>query len=173
MNSQILIAAALALAVRINVSPMLMDMVVSYTEEGGAFYEKLLTAGVRIFEYQPTMMHAKTMVVDGIWSTIGSSNFDERSFRLNDEVNVGIYDARVASEMEAMFEEDLARSKQITYEAWRKRPAHEKLWEGFAASHPGRVYLGLRSGPFRAALRPLTKRDRAASTSLRAMSPTA
>ena len=55
-------------------------------------YSQLLRRGIRIFEYQPTMMHAKTMVVDGIWTTIGSSNFDDRSFRLNDEVNVNVYD---------------------------------------------------------------------------------
>ncbi|HEU5162833.1 MAG TPA: cardiolipin synthase [Thermoanaerobaculia bacterium] len=84
-------------------------------------YDRLLRRGVRMFEYQPTMMHAKTMVVDGLWTTIGSSNFDERSFRLNDEVNVGIYDARVAAEMEAMFEEDLARSVEIRLGAWRRR----------------------------------------------------
>ena len=60
-------------------------------------YELLLRRGIRIFEYQPTMMHAKTMVVDGIWTTIGSSNFDDRSFRLNDEVNVNVYDEDIAA----------------------------------------------------------------------------
>jgi cardiolipin synthase len=84
-------------------------------------YDRLLRRGIRVFEYQPTMMHAKTMVVDGLWTTIGSSNFDERSFRLNDEVNVGIYDARIAAEMEAMFEEDLARSVEIRLGLWRRR----------------------------------------------------
>ncbi len=84
-------------------------------------YDRLLRRGVRVFEYQPTMMHAKTMVIDGLWTTIGSSNFDARSFRLNDEVNVGIYDATVAAEMEAMFEEDLARSVEIRLGPWRRR----------------------------------------------------
>jgi cardiolipin synthase len=85
------------------------------------YYERLLDRGIRIFEYQPTMMHAKTMVVDGIWTTIGSSNFDDRSFRLNDEVNVNVYDEGVAKQMEAMFFEDLARSREITARKWLKR----------------------------------------------------
>jgi cardiolipin synthase len=76
---------------------------------------------VRIFEYLPTMMHAKTMVVDGIWTTIGSSNFDDRSFRLNDEVNVNVYDESIAAQMEKMFFEDLARSEEITRRVWIKR----------------------------------------------------
>jgi cardiolipin synthase len=95
-------------------------------------YDKLLRRGVRVFEYQPTMMHAKTMVVDGLWTTIGSSNFDERSFRLNDEVNVGIYDAQVAAEMEAMFEEDLARSVEIRLGLWRRRSWLARLKESAA-----------------------------------------
>src|SRR6185369_8054568 len=70
-------------------------------------YDLMLRRGIRIFEYQPTMMHAKTMVVDGIWSTVGSSNFDDRSFRLNDEVNVNVYDEGIAAKLEEMFREDL------------------------------------------------------------------
>ena len=92
-------------------------------------YERLLNHGIRIFEYQPTMMHAKTMVVDGIWSTIGSSNFDDRSFRLNDEVNVNVYDEGIAAQMEAMFREDLLRSEEITHRKWLRRPRFEKLKE--------------------------------------------
>lgn len=84
-------------------------------------YSYLLRRGVRIFEYLPTMMHAKTMVVDGIWTTIGSSNFDDRSFRLNDEVNVNVYDESIAAQMEKMFFEDLARSEEITRRSWIKR----------------------------------------------------
>jgi cardiolipin synthase len=84
-------------------------------------YDLLLRRGIRIFEYQPTMMHAKTMVVDGAWSTIGSSNFDDRSFRLNDEVNINIYDDGIAGQMEAMFHADLARSEEITLRKWFKR----------------------------------------------------
>jgi cardiolipin synthase len=85
------------------------------------YYERLLARGIRIFEYEPTMMHAKTMVVDGIWATVGSSNFDDRSFRLNDEVNVNIYDEGIAKQMEAMFFADLARCREITERKWIKR----------------------------------------------------
>jgi cardiolipin synthase len=88
---------------------------------GRFYYNRLLRRGIRIFEYQPTMMHAKTMVVDGIWTSIGSSNFDDRSFRLNDEVNVNIYDETIAAQMEKMFFEDLARSEEITRRRWIKR----------------------------------------------------
>jgi cardiolipin synthase len=95
-------------------------------------YEWLLRRGIRIFEYQPTMMHAKTMVVDGTWTTIGSSNFDDRSFRLNDEVNVNVYDAATAKRMEEIFFEDLARSREITLRKWFKRGTFDKLKERIA-----------------------------------------
>ena len=95
-------------------------------------YELLLRRGIRIFEYEPTMMHAKTMVVDGIWSTVGSSNFDDRSFRLNDEVNVNIYDEAIAQQLEQMFFEDLARSHEITLRKWFRRPLFDRVKENFA-----------------------------------------
>jgi cardiolipin synthase len=95
-------------------------------------YEMLLRRGLRIFEYQPTMMHAKTMVVDGVWSTIGSSNFDDRSFRHNDEVNVNVYDEGVAAQLEQMFLEDAARSHEITGRKWLRRPMFDRLKESFA-----------------------------------------
>ena len=101
-------------------------------EAGRLAYDLLLRRGIRIFEYEPTMMHAKTMVVDGIWSTIGSSNFDDRSFRLNDEVNVNVYDEGIAKEMEAMFMEDLAHSTEISLKRWFKRSWMQKLKESFA-----------------------------------------
>jgi cardiolipin synthase A/B len=95
-------------------------------------YEWLLRRGIRIFEYQPTMMHAKTMVADGMWTTIGSSNFDDRSFRLNDEVNVNVYDAGTARQMEEIFFEDLARSREITLRKWFKRGTLDRLKEKIA-----------------------------------------
>jgi len=95
-------------------------------------YELLLRRGIRIFEYQPTMMHAKTMVVDGVWSTIGSSNFDDRSFRLNDEVNVNVHDVDIAQQMQAMFFEDLAHSNEVTLRHWFRRPRLARLKEKLA-----------------------------------------
>lgn len=99
---------------------------------GRFYYSQLLRRGIRIFEYQPTMMHAKTMVVDGILSTIGSSNFDDRSFRLNDECNVNIYDEGIAAQMEQMFFADLARSEEITRRRWIRRPWMERVKERVA-----------------------------------------
>lgn len=95
-------------------------------------YELLLSRGIRIYEYQGTMMHAKTMVVDGMWTTIGSSNFDDRSFRLNDEVNVNIYDEGIAAKMESMFHEDLARSVEIVPHRWNRRPLVARIKERLA-----------------------------------------
>ena len=99
---------------------------------GRLAYSHLLRRGIRIFEYLPTMMHAKTMVVDGIWTTVGSTNFDNRSFRLNDEVNVNVYDATVAAQMEQMFFEDLARCEEITRRRWIRRPWLDKVKERVA-----------------------------------------
>jgi cardiolipin synthase len=95
-------------------------------------YELLLRRGIRIFEYLPTMMHAKTMVVDGIWSTVGSSNFDDRSFRLNDEVNVNVYDEGIAQQMETMFMNDLAHCEEITMRKWFRRPRWARIKEALA-----------------------------------------
>ena len=95
-------------------------------------YDLMLRRGIKIYEYQPTMMHAKTMVVDGIWSTVGSSNFDERSFRLNDEVNVNIYSEEIAQQMESMFFEDLKRSEEITLRKWFRRPRWSRVKEALA-----------------------------------------
>ncbi|MBK5260841.1 MAG: cardiolipin synthase [Thermoanaerobaculia bacterium] len=95
-------------------------------------YEMLLRRGIRIFEYEPTMMHAKTMVVDGIWTTVGSSNFDDRSFRLNDEVNVNVYDSHIAKQAEEMFFEDVGRSHEITPRKWLRRPVFDKVKETLA-----------------------------------------
>jgi cardiolipin synthase len=94
-----------------------------------AAYEWLLAQGVEIYEYQGTMMHAKSLVVDGIWSIVGSSNFDNRSLELNDELNVGVWDAGVASRLLADFETDRQRSRRLDPDAWRRRPALDKLRE--------------------------------------------
>jgi len=95
-------------------------------------YEFLLRRGIRIFEYQPTMMHAKTMVVDAMWTSIGSSNFDDRSFRLNDEVNVNVYDEGIAAQMQQIFFDDIAQSVEITPRKWLRRPMFDRLKESMA-----------------------------------------
>jgi len=89
----------------------------------------LLEAGVEIYEYQPTMFHVKVLVVDGLWSSVGSTNFDNRSFGLNDEANLNVLDAAFAAEQERIFEEDRRQSRRVTLEAWRARPFSERLRE--------------------------------------------
>ena len=93
----------------------------------------LLAAGAEISEYQPTMYHVKVMIVDEFMVSTGSTNFDERSFRLNDEANLNIYDAAFAKEQVAVFEADLAKSKRITLDMWEARPLREKIAEKFAS----------------------------------------
>ena len=89
----------------------------------------LLEAGAHIYEYQPTMFHCKTLVVDSQLVSVGSTNFDNRSFRLNDEANLNVYDTEFAERLEDVFEGDIKRSKQITFEAWKKRPLRDKAME--------------------------------------------
>jgi cardiolipin synthase len=90
-------------------------------------WEPMLEAGVRIYEYQPTMYHTKVMVVDDIWSSVGSTNFDDRSFRLNQEANLNVHDSAFGAAQAAVFARDRAQARQITLEAWRRR----SLWERF------------------------------------------
>mgnify|MGYP005843114937 CR=1 FL=1 len=93
------------------------------------YYGELLAGGVHIFEYQPTMMHTKAMVVDGVWTSIGSVNFSNRSMKKNAEANVVIYDRQFAAAIEATVEEDLAASDEFTYEEWKKRGLADRLLE--------------------------------------------
>jgi cardiolipin synthase len=94
-------------------------------------YGELLKAGAEIHEYQPAMIHVKTMVIDGIWSVVGSTNFDNRSFGLNDEVNVAVRDKGMAARLEEDFHRDLQNCEQITYEHWSNRSLRERLLEPF------------------------------------------
>jgi cardiolipin synthase A/B len=95
-------------------------------------YGRMLLGGIEIFEYSPALLHSKTMVVDGVWATIGSTNFDNRSFALNEELNLALHDKSVAQSLEAVFAEDLKHSRKITYEEWDARGIKEKIWELFA-----------------------------------------
>jgi cardiolipin synthase len=100
-----------------------------------ADYESLLEHGIEVYEYQPTMMHGKALMVDGAISIIGSANFDNRSLELNDELNVVVASRTLASDLTGDFERDLTRSKRVSLEQWRQRPVHirarEKLWSYF------------------------------------------
>ena len=98
-----------------------------------ALWGRILRAGAELYEFQPTMYHCKVLVVDGLWTSVGSTNFDNRSFRLNDEANLNVYDHEFAERQRRDFEADLERSRRITFEEWAARPWHEKLYERFFA----------------------------------------
>jgi cardiolipin synthase len=96
---------------------------------GRTYYEKLLEGGVKIYEYQPTMMHAKTMVVDGIWSYIGSMNFDNRSLSFNDESLLVALDPAIGAQMDSIFMDDVKLSQEMKLDEFRKRPLSNKILE--------------------------------------------
>ncbi len=99
---------------------------------GQYFYSELLEAGVKLYRRNKVLLHAKTLVIDGIWSTVGSTNMDFWSFSTNDEVNAIILSRTFALEMEKMFATDLAESGEIRWEEWRKRPLLSKIRERLA-----------------------------------------
>ena len=98
-----------------------------------ALWGGILEAGAELYEYQPTMYHCKVLVVDGQWVSVGSTNFDNRSFRLNDEANLNVHDAGFAARQVADFEGDLKHSRRVTLEEWQNRPWTEKAMERFFA----------------------------------------
>jgi cardiolipin synthase len=92
----------------------------------------LLQAGIEIYEYQPTMFHCKVMIVDELWTSVGSTNFDSRSFSVNDEANLNIYSAEFARIQARIFEQDLCNSRRITLEEWQNRPWKNKIRDSIA-----------------------------------------
>lgn len=99
---------------------------------GRSHYEDLLEAGVKVYEMQGEVLHSKTATIDGVWSVVGSSNFDGRSVLFNDEVDAVVLGRETAAQLEAAFRDDLGHSKEITREAWKDRPLGEKLKEFFS-----------------------------------------
>jgi cardiolipin synthase len=97
-----------------------------------AQFGELLLAGVEIYEYTPALLHAKTMVIDGVWATVGSTNLDNLSFAYNDELNLIVYDRGVARQLADTFEKDVAVSQRVTYERWRRRGLGARLIEVLA-----------------------------------------
>lgn len=97
---------------------------------GRSSYDELLEAGVKIYEFQESVLHAKTAVIDGVWSTVGSANIDVRSFLHNHEINIVVLGEAFANSMEAAFQEDIKHSVEVTRQAWHARPfsAHIKEW---------------------------------------------
>jgi cardiolipin synthase A/B len=130
-------AAGRGVDVRV-LTPGKLNDVKSTWYAGRAQYESLLEGGVRIFWYQPAMIHAKAFVVDGCWSSIGTMNFDNRSLAFNDESNLLVLDDTFGASVRDMFLDDLTRSTEVTLDAFRNRPRKDRLLE-WAASRLARV----------------------------------
>jgi cardiolipin synthase len=101
---------------------------------GRAWYDTLLDAGVRLYEWQPTTLHAKTFVVDGEWSTVGSMNFDNRSMALNDEATLMVLDRAIGQQMNRIFLDDLQHTQEITVEAFRTRSWLQRIAASWAST---------------------------------------
>jgi len=97
-----------------------------------ALYGDLLNAGVEIYEYQPTMIHCKVLVVDGMWTSVGSANFDDRSFRLNDEANLNVFSSELAAEQIRYIEADMVSSKRMVLHRWARRSSTRRIYENLA-----------------------------------------
>jgi cardiolipin synthase len=130
-------AARRGVDVRI-LTPGKLNDVKSTWYAGRAQYERLLEGGVRIFWYQPAMIHAKAFVVDGCWSSIGTMNFDNRSLAFNDESNLLVFDDTFGAQVREMFLDDLSRSREVTLEEFRRRPRTERVLE-WGASRFARI----------------------------------
>ena len=123
-------AAGRGVKIRILVEGDITDaMPVKYASRD--VYELLLDLGIEIYEYQPTMMHTKSLVVDGVWSMFGSANFDNRSLELNDELNVAVASPSLAARLLSDFEQDLRSSKRLEPEQWRRRSVLQRSRENF------------------------------------------
>ena len=94
-----------------------------------ALYGDLLDAGAEIYEYSPTMIHAKILIVDGHWSVVGSTNFDNRSFGINDEVNLATRSPELAGRLTQDFQNDVVQCRRVTYDEWKNRPVWERAFE--------------------------------------------
>jgi cardiolipin synthase len=93
---------------------------------------RLLQAGIKVYEYRAALLHAKTMVIDSIWATVGSTNLDRRSFELNEELNLVVYNPDIARRLEGVFEADLRGSREVTYEAWKNRGIVSRFLEALS-----------------------------------------
>ena len=99
---------------------------------GRSHYTELLEAGVRIYERRGALLHSKTVLIDGVWSSVGSTNWDPRSFLHNNELNAVVLGRRFAGQMQAMFDKDLRNSDAVDLDRWRRRPVLDRIKESFA-----------------------------------------
>jgi cardiolipin synthase len=99
---------------------------------GRSHYSALLRSGVRVFEIRDVVLHSKTTVIDGVWSVVGSSNFDGRSVLFNDEVDAVVLGRETGAQLETSFQEDIRNADEISREVWSKRPLEQKLRETYS-----------------------------------------
>ena len=111
--------------------PGKIDSQLTYTASR-SHYGPLLLGGIHVYEYKASLMHAKTIIVDSVWATIGSTNFDNRSFALNQEINLTVYNREIAQQLERIFADDLKYAERVTYEQWQSRSLYERVMEMFA-----------------------------------------
>jgi cardiolipin synthase A/B len=130
MTEALVRAAARGVRVEI-LLPGKIDSQLTYTASR-SHYGPLLLGGIHVYEYKASLLHAKTIVVDGVWATIGSTNFDNRSFALNQEINLTVYNREIAQRLERIFADDLKYSERVTYEQWQSRSLYERVMEMFA-----------------------------------------
>ena len=128
MRDELVRAKKRGVAVRIVVPGKRSDHALTRSS-GRRAYGDLLKAGAEVYEYEPAMIHAKITIIDGIWSVAGSTNIDNRSFGINDEINVAVLDAAVAMKLAKNFEEDISHSKYVTLDEWEKRSISERMLE--------------------------------------------
>jgi cardiolipin synthase len=133
-DAQIMGALVAAAGRGVDVKVILPSVSDNWLTSRGAnsYYDQMLKAGIRVFELKEAVLHAKTAVIDGTWSTVGSTNLDVRSFLHNKEVNVVVMGAAFGGEMEAAFQEDLKGSREITRAEWDQRPRSRRVGEWFA-----------------------------------------
>jgi len=132
MRAEMVRARQRGVAVNILVPGRKNDHALTYSS-GRRNYGDLLKAGAVIHEYQPSMIHAKIAVIDGVWSVVGSANIDNRSFGINDEVNLAVLDPRFAATLTANFDDDVAHGARIDLQDWERRPVWERMveWAGW------------------------------------------
>jgi cardiolipin synthase A/B len=128
MMNEMIEAARRGVRVRILLPGPIDNSIVRHASR--THFGELMAAGIEIYEYKPGLLHAKTMTVDGVWATIGSANFDSRSFALNEELNLVVYDDReVVGRLERIFADDLTYSNRVTEETWKQRGVFGRFFE--------------------------------------------
>ncbi len=98
----------------------------------GALITAMYFILTHVYEFEPTLLHQKIVIVDGVWAHVGSSNFDSRSLELNAEVGIGLLDRKVASQLKSAFQDDLRRSRELTLETWRQRSSCARVLDWIA-----------------------------------------